>query len=246
LAGLNASFARVLAKSPDDRYRSCSDFAAALGEQPSTASTSTVAGPAAFAPTRRIAAPTKAAPPKPRRRVLGPGTVVSAIAAVALVAVAIVIGAQLLRGHANQPRQPSIDGNPPPPAPSVQLSRYITDQSGVLAPAGRVAVQNAIDRLYTKRNVHLWVAYVNDFSGLRPIQWAENTMRANGFTDTDALLAVATDTRSFSFRVPAAVTNGTAINVEGIRRNRIEPAVRSGEWARAAVAAANGLETPSH
>jgi serine/threonine protein kinase, bacterial len=243
LAGLTTSFARVLAKSPDDRYRSCSDFAAALSEQPSTTSKTTVAGPAAFAGTRRLTAPANTAPPKARRRVLRPGTVVSAIAAVVLVAVAIVLGAQLLRGgHA---KQPSADGNPPAPAPSVQLSRYITDQSGVLAPAGRVAVQKAVDRLYTNRNVHLWVVYVNDFSGLRPIQWAENTMRANGFTDTDALLAVATDTRSFSFRVPAAVTNGTAINVEGIRRNRIEPAVRSGEWARAAVAAANGLETPA-
>ena len=70
-------------------------------------------------------------------------------------------------------------------------------------------------------------------------------MRANGLTDLDALLAIATDGRSFSFRVPAAVTNGTAINVETIRRDRIEPAVSRGEWARAAVAAANGLETPA-
>ena len=30
-------------------------------------------------------------------------------------------------------------------------------------------------------------------------------MRTNGFTDTDALLAIATDDRSFAFRVPAGV-----------------------------------------
>ena len=68
---------------------------------------------------------------------------------------------------------------------------------------------------------------------------------ANGLTDTDTLLAIATDGRSFSFRVPAAVTNGTAFNVETIRRDRIEPAASRGEGARAAVAAANGLETPA-
>lgn len=64
-------------------------------------------------------------------------------------------------------------------------------------------------------------------------------MRANGFTNTDALPAVATDQHRFSFRVP----NATPASLEAIRRNRIEPAVRNGEWARAAVAAANGLET---
>lgn len=50
-------------------------------------------------------------------------------------------------------------------------------------------------------------------------------MRANGFTDSDAILAVATEERGFSFRVPGAAINGTAIDVEAIRRDRIEPAV---------------------
>ncbi|MGH3636830.1 MAG: TPM domain-containing protein, partial [Mycobacterium sp.] len=61
-------------------------------------------------------------------------------------------------------------------------------------------------------------------------------------TDTDALLAIATDQRHFSFRVPGAMTSGTAIDVEAIRRRQIEPAVARGEWARAAVVAAEGLE----
>lgn len=66
-------------------------------------------------------------------------------------------------------------------------------------------------------------------------------MRANGFTDSDAILAVATEERGFSFRVPGAAINGTAIDVEAIRRDRIEPAVARREWTRAAVAAADGL-----
>ena len=71
-------------------------------------------------------------------------------------------------------------------------------------------------------------------------------MRANGFSDTDGLLAIATAHRTFSFRPPAAMTNGTdgpRVNAELIRKERIAPAVHKDEWARAAVAAANGLET---
>jgi serine/threonine protein kinase, bacterial len=38
----------------------------------------------------------------------------------------------------------------------------------VLIAAGRIAVEAAISKLYTERDVHLWVAYLNDFSGLTP------------------------------------------------------------------------------
>ena len=81
----------------------------------------------------------------------------------------------------------------------VQLTRYITDPAGVLTPAGRTAVEGAVSKLYAQRNVHLWVAYVSDFAGLTPLRWAEETMRANGFTDTDGLLAIETANHTFSF-----------------------------------------------
>ena len=164
-----------------------------------------------------------------------------------LVAAAAVTGVHLLRGQSNQPSTTSAPARAPsteaiaPPTASLQLSRYITDQSGVLTAPGRAAVERAINNLYAERNVRLWVVYVNNFSGLTPLRWAEQTIRANGLTDTDALLAIATDERHFSFRVPAAATNGTPIDVEVIRRSHVEPAVRRGEWARAAVAAAEGL-----
>ncbi|HZE14324.1 MAG TPA: serine/threonine protein kinase, partial [Mycobacterium sp.] len=53
---------------------------------------------------------------------------------------------------------PPSTGAAPSSAPSIQLSKYITDQAGVLAPAGRIAVERAIDKLYADRNVRLWVA----------------------------------------------------------------------------------------
>ena len=140
--------------------------------------------------------------------------VISAVATLLLLAVAGVVGVDLMRHHAHlagsgattATNQPGSDANPAPsqpgnsavaPLPTIQLTRYITDPSGVLTAAGRTAVEGAISKLYTQRNVHLWVAYVNDFSGLTPFRWAEDTMRANGFSDTDGLLAIATAHRTF-------------------------------------------------
>lgn len=261
LAGLNDVIARAIAKKPDDRYPSCSDFAAALGDQYRTAPTDTSA---TDVPTTRAAGvavppttvlphttpPTAAQPSAPaaRRRRIPPAMLIAALATFMLVAVAVVVVEQLVTGqprHSGNGATSSSAGAAAPSTPAIQLSKYITDRSGVLAPAGRAAAQRAIEKLYADRKVRLWVVYVNDFSGVKPLRWAEDTMRANGFSDRDVLLAVATDSRSFSFRVPAAVTNGTAIDVEAIRRSQIEPAVSRDEWARAAVAAANGLELPA-
>jgi serine/threonine protein kinase, bacterial len=263
LAELNDVITKVLAKDPEDRYPSCADFAAALTGQPAAAAAATVAAPAAGAPTPDVTAPQPSTPAKPRRPIARPAVVLSAVATVVLLAVAAVVGVHLLRHRPNEPGNsapapaapsaaaPSASNAPPAAsapassAPSIQLSRYITDQSGVLAPAGRVAVQQAIDRLYAQRNVHLWVAYVDDFAGLIPLRWAEQTMGANGFGDSDALLAIASGPHLFSFRVPQNFPGATLANIEAIRRSRIGPAVRENEWARAAVAAANGLETLS-
>ena len=85
---------------------------------------------------------------------------------------------------------------------------------------GRTAVEGALSKLYTRHNVHLWVAYVDDFSGRTPARWAEDTMRANGFTDTDGLLAVDTANHTFAFRPPAIMTNGTPWNS---RERRTDP-----------------------
>jgi serine/threonine-protein kinase len=246
LAQLDAVIAKAMAKNPNERYATCADFASALAGQAVTAPDD-VAGP-----TEIIAAPEQTSERSEKARSWrGPATVAAALVTVALVAVAAVIGVRMLGARTTQQNDsaPSASGTAPtsahaapPSGPAIRLTSQITDQSGVLTPVGYAAVDTAVTKLYNGRGTRLWVVYVKNFGGLKPFRWAEDTMRANGFAESDAILAVATDQPSFSFRVPDAVIQGKAIDLEIIRRDRIGPAVFHREWARAAIAAANGLD----
>ncbi len=256
LAEVDAVIAKAMAKNPKERYATCWDFASALAGQGVTAPAD-VAGPTEViaAPTEVIAAPekTSAALQKARGNWRGPSIVIAALVSVALVAVVAVVGVRMLGARANQqnssapsasvaPAPPSSGGAAPPPAPAIKLTSQVTDQSGVLTPVEHAAVNRTVTKLYNGRGTRLWVVYVTNFGGLKPFRWAEDTMLANNFTDSDAILAVATDQPAFAFRVPNAVIQGKAIDLEVIRRDRIGPAVFHREWARAAIAAANGLD----
>jgi serine/threonine-protein kinase len=245
LADLDGAIAKALAKSPADRFATCSDFAAALGSQLDTAPAH-VAGP-----TEVIPAPTTLMAPPPSKARGGSrrtGMAIGAIVAVALAGVAVFVGVHMFGDKSKHPTSKSASvvaptsGIASPPAPAITLSGQVTDQSGVLGPLERDAVNRAVTRLLNLRGTRLWVLYVKTFGGLKPSVWATDVMRANSFTDSDALLAIATDEPAYSFRVPTAVTAGRPIDVEAIRRDRIQPAVFHQEWTRAAIAAANGLD----
>ncbi|OBK27224.1 serine/threonine protein kinase [Mycobacterium asiaticum] len=245
LAHLDPVIARALAKDRSARFASCSDFAAALGGQARMAVApqpptmpSEMGGPPLMAP--------------PARRGVGRATLVAALVAVALVAVAAVLGFVVLRGgsehqSASPSRQP---GTPRLTTPSnssatpsaLRLNSFVTDEARVLKPAEHGVIERAVQKLFDSRGTQLWVVYVRDFGGIRPMAWAENVMHANGFTDKDAMLAISTERRSFVFHVPAAVVIGKPIDVEEIRTERIAPAVDKREWTRAALAAVYGLD----
>ncbi|MGA8254768.1 MAG: serine/threonine-protein kinase [Mycobacterium sp.] len=245
-AELDAVIAKAMAKDPKERFATCADLASALAGQGLTAP-AVVTGP-----TEVIAAPKNSdqGSAKARGSRRGPAMIVAALVAVALVAVAAVVGVRMLgtRGHHKNSTAPSASVAPPTvssvPAqePVLKLTSQITDLSGVLGPVEHDAVDRAITNLFNGRGTRLWVVYVNNFGGLKPFRWAEDTMRANGFADTDAILAVATDQPSYSFRVPNAVIQGKAIDLEIIRRDHIGPAVFHRQWTRAAIAAAQGLD----
>ena len=125
--------------------------------------------------------------------------------------------------------------------PPSKLTDHITDSTGVLTDSGRAAVSSAIDRLYRERHIQLWVVYVDNFSRFKPDNWADGTRSASGMGDHDALLAVATNTKSYTFTVPPKVQGLTADELNSLRSREIEPAVSAKDWSGAAVAAADGL-----
>lgn len=135
---------------------------------------------------------------------------------------------------------PTVSAEPP-----FRLADYVTDNANALDGAGRAEVTSAIDSLYASRKTRLWVVYVDSFSGQPAETWARNTMRVSDLGSYDALLAVATVDRSYAFLVPDSATELSSSRVDSVRRNDIEPALRQGDWAGAAVAAADGLAARS-
>nr|WP_231997181.1 TPM domain-containing protein [Mycobacterium sp. 1245111.1] len=125
--------------------------------------------------------------------------------------------------------------------PPFRLPGYLTDHAGVLDDAGRSAIKAATGKLYSDRRIQLWVVFVDDFSGQPAQSWAENTVGLSDLGDFGAVLAVATVDHSYAFLVPRRVKTIDATQVDNLRRDQIEPALRRGDWSGAAVAAANGL-----
>ncbi|WP_297700886.1 YgcG family protein [Mycobacterium sp.] len=125
--------------------------------------------------------------------------------------------------------------------PPSRLTDHITDTTGVLTDSGRAVVSSAIDRLYNDRHIQLWVVYVDNFSRYKPDNWADKTRGASGMGDRDALLAVATNTKLYTFTVPPKAQGLTTAELNSLRRNQIEPALGAKDWSGVAVAAADGL-----
>ena len=124
--------------------------------------------------------------------------------------------------------------------PPSKLTDHITDSTGVLTDSNRAAVSSAIDRLYRDRHIQLWVVYVDNFSRFKPDNWANQTRSASAMGDHDALLAVATNTKLYTFTAPGV----PADELNSLQSNKIEPAVGAKDWSGAAVAAADGLNKP--
>ena len=133
---------------------------------------------------------------------------------------------------------PTAAGTPP-----FRLPGYVTDAAKVLSGSQRSDVEQAVDKLYSDRRVRLWVVYVDSFDGAGAVTWAQRTRQTSDLEEKDAILAVATQDRSYAFLVPTDIVSDSASN--DIRRNAIEPKLRDDDWGAAAVAAAEGLDSAS-
>lgn len=126
-------------------------------------------------------------------------------------------------------------------APPLRLTNYVTDDAGVLDASALTSVKSAVDGLYEARRVRLWVVYVPTFSGQSGTAWAQRAMEINDFQpEQDALLAIATQDRDYALLAGKGIMGNS--DQADLRRNQVEPALRQGDWAGAATAAANGLK----
>ena len=122
----------------------------------------------------------------------------------------------------------------------VQLDgAYVVDSAGVLS-GDSSSIVSALDSLYDRAGVQLFVVYVDEFTNPNlPIDWANATAEVNGLGDDDFLLAVAVSQRQYALSVAADVplTDDQLDAAEFA----IEAELRDGNWAQAAIAGANSL-----
>ncbi|MCZ9352289.1 TPM domain-containing protein [Streptomyces mutabilis] len=124
----------------------------------------------------------------------------------------------------------------------VDLSRegQITDRVGALGNR-EPEVARALAGLADEHKVKLFVVYVSDFSGRSPQQWANATAAQSGFGADDALLAVATGDRRYSYYVDAD-SPLTRQDLAEVDATAVAPALRQNDWAGAAIGAARGYD----
>ncbi|GAB19674.1 hypothetical protein GOEFS_093_00030 [Gordonia effusa NBRC 100432] len=130
-----------------------------------------------------------------------------------------------------------------------RLPTQILDTANALTTEQRGSLQSAIDNLYNNEQVQLWVVYVHDFGSLSAQQWAEQTASVSDLGDSDVLLAVATDARSYYLNAPGKITGLDAKALQKISTDYVQPQLRQGNWAQAGIAATNGISAqlqPSH
>lgn len=122
-----------------------------------------------------------------------------------------------------------------------RLAAQVTDRAGVLG-GGRASVDSALARLQSDAGVQLFVVFVESFDGTPAESWTERTAQLSDLGSRDALLAVATDDRSFWYSFPDD-PRFTNAELETVARDGIEPALARGDWAGAVVAAADGYRS---
>jgi len=142
------------------------------------------------------------------------------------------------------PQSPAPGASQAPQAPTgstapMTLGQAVTDSAGALSSEQTAAVKSAVKNLQAARDVRLWVVYVDAFD-LPPGEWARKTISLTKMGERDAILAVATKQRKYAFLVAPAAADRQAI--DDVRINSIEPKLRDGDFAGAAVAAASGLQ----
>ena len=124
--------------------------------------------------------------------------------------------------------------------PPFRVPTQITDRAGALSGSDQADVQAALDKLSSEDNVNLFVVYVETFDDPSGGQaWGEQTYLASDLGVNDMLLSIATVGRDYSVRVPPNFKLSSS-QLDQVAENEIRPQLVDGDWAGAAIAAANG------
>lgn len=129
-------------------------------------------------------------------------------------------------------------------AEPIVLSDPVADQVGAVTD-DETEIRDAIADLKADTGIGLYVAYIADFGGYEPQTWADITAVDSGLGTDDLLLAVAIDERRYTWSVASGfpLTDG---QLNQVAADRIEPRLADGDWAEAAIGAAEGYEAASN
>ena len=116
----------------------------------------------------------------------------------------------------------------------------MTDSAGVLG--GRVSdIETAIDRTLADHRVQAFVLYVRTTGDLAMADYAQQTAATNSLGVDDALLVVAMDDRTDYIWVSDSLDEITDDELDAILTGELEPRLRDGDPAGAAIAAVEAL-----
>ena len=116
---------------------------------------------------------------------------------------------------------------------------YVLDRVGAVA-GDEARVQAALDDLYERASIQLFVVYVSTFANpTDAAEWADATAIDNSLGQDDLLLAVALDDRAYAF----SIDDGFALSDSQLDRveKSTEAELVNDRWANAAIAAAQTI-----
>lgn len=125
-------------------------------------------------------------------------------------------------------------------------SSWVVDRADVMTAAQEAQVEERLERLSQDTGLDLWVVYVDAFaSPTDPADWANETANRNGLGPRQYVLGVAVDEVGSSFYLSGDVDDGelSADQLTAIENDRIAPRLAESDWAGAATATADGLQT---
>ena len=123
-----------------------------------------------------------------------------------------------------------------------RLADRVTDRAGVLDPAARARVHQAVDQLHSEKGYDLFVVYVRSFDGAQTDAWADRTAQLSQLGRTDVLLAVATEDRAYHISYAQNFPLSQQAT-DAIADKDVEPRLAANDWAGAAVGLADGLRS---